>query len=271
MTRVILLSFSDKKYLPTLRRLKKEAQNFGIFDDILTFSEKSFDKSYYKKNKSKFKYRGYGYWIWKSYFVKREYDKMNDGDILFYIDSGCILNETGKKRFEDYLKKLIDSESGILVFEQRYKERQYTKSDLFDAMNVLGDKNIVDTNQIWAGSFFIRKCKYNKPFVDSFFNICNNNFPLITDKPSLIPNSKDFICHRHDQSVFSVLVKSYSPILISADETYPFNNDWKSMNGFPILAKRAKVMSKIGRIVHLLGTPKRKIIRILEENNLIKY
>ena len=41
--------------------------------------------------------RGYGYWLWKSYIVKKQLELMKEGDILLYADSGCVMNMNGKK------------------------------------------------------------------------------------------------------------------------------------------------------------------------------
>ena len=76
------------------------------------------DKEFWKKNgdfieKNK---RGYGYWLWKSYIIKKTMDMMKDGDILLYLDSGCeinILHHTLPNRdnlstFIEYVKTEID-------------------------------------------------------------------------------------------------------------------------------------------------------------------
>jgi hypothetical protein len=41
--------------------------------------------------------RGGGYWIWKPYIIKKHLDKINDNDILIYMDAGCSININGKK------------------------------------------------------------------------------------------------------------------------------------------------------------------------------
>ena len=63
--------------------------------------------------------RGHGYWLWKVHLIYETLTKkMNENDILVYVDSGCDINfKTGRKRFDEYgifsilriLKFLYDS------------------------------------------------------------------------------------------------------------------------------------------------------------------
>ena len=43
--------------------------------------------------------RGGGYWIWKLDIIKQAFSKIKENDIIVYLDSGCTLNKSGKKRF----------------------------------------------------------------------------------------------------------------------------------------------------------------------------
>ena len=38
--------------------------------------------------------RGYGYWLWKSYIIKKTIEKMSDDDILLYLDCGYEIDIT---------------------------------------------------------------------------------------------------------------------------------------------------------------------------------
>ena len=61
--------------------------------------------------------RGGGYWIWKPYFIKTYLDKLNDNDILVYIDSGCTINKNNKKEFDRYIEIVKNHTTGILGFQ----------------------------------------------------------------------------------------------------------------------------------------------------------
>ena len=267
MSKIVFVSFADKRYLPSLNRIKKEAIKFNVFDQIYALDESTFSKEYYKKYKSRFKFRGFGYWIWKSHVVKDVFESLNHNDILFYADSGCQLNFKGIKRFHEYIELVNQNNMGLLIFEQNLLEKSYTKSDVFSFFNVLENRQVTHSKQIWAGSFMLRKTNTAVDFINQWHDGCHNHFNLINDKPSIVPNFNAFIDHRHDQSIFSVLSKLYNPIILSNNENYPVDKDWMTMKSMPIWAKRSKEMSNFSKIIHRIKYPLRKVILYFEKRD----
>lgn len=236
MSTIHFISFADTKSEPMLKRIHANAKYTGWFESIETLSEKDFDRSYIRKYGKYFHMRGFGYWIWKSYIVKRRLSEINDGDVLLYADAGCTLNQLGAKRFREYICKLKDNDFGMLVFEQQgLIERQWTKGDLLKFT-----KNRGATAQFWAGAFMLRKTPTTIQFVDEYYDLCHNHFNLITDSPSVTPNAIDFIENRHDQSAFSCLAKRYSPVVVSADETFTKGDYSVELSDSPIWATRLR-------------------------------
>ena len=101
MGNIILVSFADTKFKPTADRLRKEAEGFGLFSSINILNENDFEGWYRKKYWFRLQQKGMGFWMWKSYVVKMYYDRLEDGDVIFYIDAGCVLNKEGKNRFNE--------------------------------------------------------------------------------------------------------------------------------------------------------------------------
>jgi hypothetical protein len=103
----------------------------------------------------------------------------------------------------------------------------------------LNNTNILNSHHLVGGIFILRKCENTINLFNELYNIISNNYNLIDDSPSNIENDINFIEHRHDQSVFSLIRKKYgTEILI--DETYFndfFSNEAKL---YPILATRYK-------------------------------
>lgn len=241
MRKIVFISFGDRKYKPTLKRIKNEALNSGFFSNVKVLSDKDLGKEYRKIYNDRLKLKGFGYWMWKSYIIKKEVSKLNDGDIIVYADAGCTINNLAKQRFNDYIKYITSTRSGILAFSQENLiERCYTKADLLSFTKTLEDKNITDSPQLWAGCFLLRKCNESVLFVNEWFNLCHNHFYLITDEPSKIDNLNGFITHRHDQSAFSVLAKQYAPIIISANETYSKGDFKADLKDYPFWATRKR-------------------------------
>jgi hypothetical protein len=267
MNKIVFVSFADKRFLPSLNRIRSEAIKFNIFDQIYALDESSFSIEYHKKYKSRFRYRGFGYWMWKSQVIKDVFESLDHNDILFYADSGCYLNFKGLKRFQEYIQFVKQNEMGLLIFEQNLKEKNYTKSDVFSFFGILGNKKFTHSNQIWAGSFMLRKTNIAIDFINQWHDVCHNHFYLINDKPSIVPNFNTFIEHRHDQSIFSVLSKLYKPIVLSNNENYPLDKDWITMESMPIWAKRSKEMSSLSKIIHRIKYPLRKVILYFEKRD----
>lgn len=216
--KVVAISFADSKYKTSLERLKKEINEFNSITDSYFFTEKDLDAEF-KKNFHPFIYRrGYGYWQWKAYLTKKVLDTLEINDILIWSDVGNVFNFKGEEKFREYINLTIKSQSGILAFQEKNLEKQYTKSDCLDYFNVLNNTDITDTAQLWAGCWMIRKTDDSMDFINRWYKAIMDNFDLISDKQSKLPNFEGFVEHRHDQSVFSILVKQYDVELISCDD-----------------------------------------------------
>lgn len=241
MERLHFLSFADSKSAPILKRIRKNAEETEWFDNIEVWDEHSFDKWYIKKYHNRFHLRGFGYWMWKSYLVKRKLTKMEDGSFLLYADAGCTLNKAGEQRLKEYLSMVENNEFGLLAFQQENLiEEQWTKADLLQYVNKKEIAGGVKTGQLWGGAFILRKTEESRNFIDEWFDLCHNHFELITDQPSVHPNPASFKEHRHDQSAFSCLAKKHRPVIVNADETYTDDDFSMKLSKYPIWATRLR-------------------------------
>jgi hypothetical protein len=185
----------------------KKSQEYGLESAeklgfiVKGYTEKDIDLDFMKKNESILKQvRGAGYWLWKPYIILNMLNKMSDGDYLIYMDSGAnLISEP------DIYLNLIN-EKGILAFSMVQKTSKWTKGDCFYSVNGKDNLyNFSDTNQLQATYIFFRKCQSAIDFVSKWLELCTNE-NCITDIPNVYAqNMTDFIDHRHDQSVFSLL------------------------------------------------------------------
>ena len=196
--------------------------------------------------------RGYGFWSWKPQVVLQTLNKMKEGDVLLYCDVGCHLTDQGLDRLDELFKKTASNESGILGFElgktvnssfnmehsNAFLERNWTKADVFQHFNLLNDVEFQTRNQTMATIFFMRKCEGTVAMTTYFIEMIANNFDLITDKESAIPNFHGFIEHRHDQSLFSLLFYKNKADIFPDILVYPSLIDPPSSRKFPIEARR---------------------------------
>jgi len=271
-SKINFVSFADKRYKPSLDRLRDELSKFKNIDSIYLFDDSSFDKEYRKIYKDRFSDKGFGFWMWKSYFVKKVLLNLNDGDYLIYCDAGCKLNFQGEQRLMEYLDIVIENETGILLFKQDGdNEKCWTKGDLFEYFSVTQDREITDTPQMFAGIIIIRKNELSKRFVNEWFNICHNHYDLLNDKPSKVVNFAEFIQHRYDQSVISVLSKIYKCAILPLTEVRSINGDWSDYTNIPILVTRSKQMGKKDSLKYKLLTPVRVLKRYFRGYGLLNY
>jgi hypothetical protein len=235
------ISFGNSIYYNSLKRIHNQAKQMNIFSNILIITDKILEKRchiFWNKHKNFIlkNNRGYGYWLWKSFIILKTLESIDEEDIIVYADSGCSLNINGLNRLNEYFDIVKNSKYGILTFETPFIEKQYTKRDVFDHMN-LNNNESLNSKHLIATIIILKKCEHTMKIINEWYEICCN-YQLIDDSPSILLNDISFIEHRHDQSIFSLLVKKYgSEILL--DETYfsNFNSEGKK---YPIWATRLK-------------------------------
>lgn len=198
------INYSDEIFKKQQNLALKMAKLRGNFDSIIGYSRKDIDINFYEKNKKILSQsKGGGYWLWKPYFIYKTLQKIHDGDYLFYSDSGAIfLNSV-----DILIKELEQSGQDIMGFELPLIESQWTKKELF--INIDCDKDIfINSNQILASFILIKKTDFSNKFFQEYIEYGSNEMN-ITDINDPKVQYQDFIEHRHDQSIFSLLYKKY--------------------------------------------------------------
>lgn len=239
--KVTLLTFGSEDYFHSMARLRREAESFQLFDRIVTATPQSLGVSFWERHGDFVRShpRGYGYWLWKSYLTWQTLQEMKEGEILFYVDSGCVLNLGGRARFLTYLEKVRSAPSGILSLQMPHIEKHWTKRDLFERLQC-NRPEITDSGQYVGGIFWLRCCERVKAVAKFWHELCQEaNYHFVDDSPSELPNDSGWRENRHDQSIFSVLRKLHGSEVIE-DETW-FYSQWSTAGArYPIWAQRRK-------------------------------
>ena len=155
--------------------------------------------------------RGYGYYLWKPYIILQKLNEISDNDIILYADSRCHLR--GKCNWlEDFMKNI---EYDIACWNMYHKETFYTRSDIFNRLNIKLDLDKGNLFQTAATFIAFRKNNQTLKFVNEWYTFMNNNKDIINDvnldkRTIECMKNPGFIENRHDQSVFSLLIKKYS-------------------------------------------------------------
>ena len=231
------ITFGSPTFKDHLERIYKEAKTSGFFDTITIFTEEDLPVAYKTQYSINETTRGFGYWRWKSYITRKKLEEIAKDDILVYLDAGCAINRQGKKRYFEYLNLLLNSDYSNVSFDTIYPEKQYTKEDLFRYFELDENDPVKNSGQLSCCPFLIKKDDNSIRIVDQWFSICHDHKELIDDSPSSHSSDPNFIEHRHDQSVFSLLRKTRGTVIIQNEIKF---KEWKKNLNFPFHIHRFK-------------------------------
>jgi len=203
---VVLTNLSSKKFEESRRRLNSSARAFGIRDI------RSYDFEEIKRTPFYTQHRdildqptGMGYWLWKPYIVSETLKSVDEGDIVIYCDSGIeIIADLSP------LLAICQERQSILLFGNANEiSSMWTKRDCFILMEC-------DTEPYWkapqcdAAFCLFRKSAESTRFVGEWLDYaCDRR--ILTDQPNTCgkKNYPDFMEHRRDQSILSLLAQRW--------------------------------------------------------------
>jgi len=208
-TKFITFGAGEKCYNDAGKRLIEQAKSVDLFDEVKFFTDIDLRSDPYfwpkhgefiQKNR-----RGYGYWLWKSYIIKKTMESMSDGEILLYLDCGCEIGAMHKTKLTEYFEHV---KTDLLIGTWTQVEKYWNKQDLLLHLNIT-DAQHLNSPQRQGGAVLYYVCDRTREFVNMWYNTCCD-YHMIDDTPSIAANPQYFREHRHDQSVFSLLVKKYN-------------------------------------------------------------
>jgi len=210
---ISFITYGNENFHQARERIGKEARDMGIFKTIKLYSPDDLSQEFKKKvTYTLGQPRGGGYWIWKPYIIHDMLSKLNDNDYLLYADAGCVLNKNYTQGLKDYIKT-ISIESGKSIFAMVLKdlpEYHWTTTAVFDHFGIDKDSDIYKSNQVLATISIYRKSRDSMAFVKAWLDTAISNPELFTDdyNEETKRETPEFKEARHDQSIFSVLIKS---------------------------------------------------------------
>ena len=123
-----------------------------------------------------------------------------------YLDGGCEINLQNKSEINNYF--IFVKNDYIINTLTGHSDRVYNKMDLVLKLN-MNDELHLNTLQQQAGALLFLICDKTRNLVNEWYDI-SCNYHLIDDSPSINKNVDDFIEHRHDQAILSLLMKKYN-------------------------------------------------------------
>ena len=183
---------------------------YGKEFKIIIFNKDDIDNEFMIKNKSILNCsRGGGYWLWKSYIINETLKKVNDDDIVFYMDAKYYFINNFTNLYLEHMKN-----NNILVWKNKpnelvYYMKNWCKMDVISKYNMF-DKIFNDNAEdCWGGAIIVKKTIETIKYIQEWLDMCCI-YENITDTPSIIENSNLFIEHRHDQSLLSIVLHKYN-------------------------------------------------------------
>ena len=205
--KIIAISYGNQQYQRQLEINKKSALEVGNVNEYYSFGPDNIDLEFRNKNKDILsRKRGNGYWLWKPYFIlKTLKEKLNEGDYLIYTDAG-ILYMNSTSIIIDFMK---EQKVQIWAIQLNHIEKKYTKRDAFILLGA-DMPFFTDTPQYMAGIQIYQKSKYTEKFLEEVLYYSQDK-RIITDDPNTLGlnNYDGFVDNRHDQSIFSIMIKKY--------------------------------------------------------------
>jgi hypothetical protein len=196
--KIKVLTFAKGNFIESQNKLKKHLTDIGIKNqkhltdsDLSENFKKEFENHFLEK-------RGYGYWIWKPFILLNEVKKLNNDEILIYIDS----TDLPKLPFFEYVNTHFKTEK-ILLTNRGYLNGDWTKRDCFVFMNCDNEKYYNEI-QLEAGLIGLKNNDFCIELLSLWFETMKNK-KILDDSPNILglPNLPKFREHRHDQSILT--------------------------------------------------------------------
>ena len=115
----------------------------------------------------------------------------------------------------EYDGKKLGKNNDDLHF-QKYLEFQYSKKDLIKYFKYEKNSKILNSPQIWSGTFFLKKTLRNEMILKNWLKVMKKNHLIDGTKSKNLEDPR-FIESRWDQSVFSILSKQNKFFKLSSD------------------------------------------------------
>jgi hypothetical protein len=199
----IFVTASNEAYSSAKKISVSFAYHFGKFDKCIAYDIDTMIDDDFRKNNIEILTikKGAGLWLWKPYFIyKALIEECNDGDVLFYLDTAGFF-------IKDVKRIITKMDDDFFIAELPFLEEEFTKKETFELMNHFEEK-YTKTRQIQASLIAFRKNKRTIEFVKEWLSYCCN-IDIISHKHNLGSQIANFVDHRMDQSILSLLCKKY--------------------------------------------------------------
>ena len=149
--------------------------------------------------------KGYGYMAYKAELVQSAFEgAYGECDGVIWVDAGCevVVNSLSKKKLDDFIN--YAEENGVACFTLDTDELMYTKRDLFRAFPSIDPESAGPQIQT---TWFLLHGSTGKQVSQEWLRVVMDGIENLDLSPSRNGEHPEFIEHRNDQSIFSLVCK----------------------------------------------------------------
>lgn len=202
----VLITYGDKKFEMSKNRFIQNAHAINIFDEIIAYSDKDLSEEL-KQSEIINEKRGGGLWSWKPDVILTTLNKMEDGDILVYCDSGCTVYPCNEW---NHIWKSLENHD---IIAQRIYQRtdKWTRKSIIDYFAQTNSKNWTKCYQHMATAIILKATPFTRAFVSEWKDMMISHPEMVKDVTieEKVNEAECFIENRHDQAFYSALTYKY--------------------------------------------------------------
>ena len=204
--KLYFVNYADDNYYQLQYSLNEHAKTSNQFDDIFEYTRQwLINRDFYKQWKTILDQpKGGGYCLWKPYILLDALSKIDDNDIILYMDSADWF--TGNVR--NHILNNIQNKDMILT-DGSFIQSDWTRRDTFVLMDC--DEELYhNAVQLEAGIIILKKTNNTIQLLSEWLYYCQNE-NILTELPNICEdNLEGFIEHRYDQSILTNLKVKYN-------------------------------------------------------------
>jgi hypothetical protein len=203
---LVTAAFGSTDFHDSATRLIAQAEKFKLFHECIVVSEENLEE-FAPRILNKYgefvnlSVPGFGYFAWKPEIIQTTFEKFPECGV-FYVDAGCELNYNfiTKLRLKGFFRI---AKNGSFFHTLNYPEAVHTKNKVLEYFEI----NSIDSlsPQIQA-TWFLLSGATGKKISKAWLESTLKDLTFIDD--SRFEEDSSFLSHRHDQSIFSCVIKS---------------------------------------------------------------
>lgn len=199
------ITYGDRNYAQSARRLAEEAQALGLFDVVHVFTPDDLPDSLRAHPLMQYA-RGGGYWLWKPWIIRQCLSQMTADDVLVYADAGCTVQPSAE--WNTFFRDL--KHKSVVTFRLGYKNKWFCRRSLLDYAERT-TPHWGEYRQVLSGLLLMRGTDTARRLTDDWLTLMTEHPDYVLDvtESERASEAPCFREHRHDQSVLNACLYRY--------------------------------------------------------------